>query len=52
MGEPSRLTVTISRETDEAMRSFLADRGGKRGDLSEFIECAVNNGNCSTSAAG
>ena len=43
MGELSRLTVTISRATEEAMRSFLAARGGKRGDLSKFIERAVNN---------
>jgi hypothetical protein len=26
-----------------AQHSFLADRGGKRGDLSKFIERAVNN---------
>jgi len=43
MGELSRLTVRISRETDGAMRAFLADQGGKRGDLSKFVERAVNN---------
>ena len=43
MGELSRLTVTISRETEEAVRSFLTERGGKRGDLSKFIERALNN---------
>ena len=42
MRELSRLTVTISRETEEAMRSFLADRGGNW-RLSKFIERAVNN---------
>jgi hypothetical protein len=43
MGELSRLTVTISSETDRALRSFLDERGGKRGDMSRFIERAVNN---------
>jgi hypothetical protein len=41
--ELSRLTVTISRETEGAIRTLLAERGGKRGDLSRFIERALNN---------
>jgi hypothetical protein len=37
----TRWTVTVSRETDIAVRSFLAQRGLKKGDLSRFIEDAV-----------
>jgi hypothetical protein len=40
--EPTtRWTVSVSRETDIAVRSFLAQRGLKKGDLSKFIEEAV-----------
>ncbi len=38
---PTRWTVSVSRETDIAVRSFLAQRGMKKGDLSKFIEDAV-----------
>lgn len=31
----------VSKETDIALRSFLAQRGLKKGDLSKFIEEAV-----------
>jgi hypothetical protein len=31
----------VSRDTDIAVRSFLAQRGMKKGDLSKFIEEAV-----------
>ncbi len=37
----TRWTVSVSRETDIAVRSFLAQRGMKKGDLSRFIEDAV-----------
>jgi hypothetical protein len=37
----TRWTVSVSRETDIAVRSFLAQRGLKKGDLSKFIEEAV-----------
>jgi hypothetical protein len=37
----TRWTVSVSRETDIAVRSFLARRGVKKGDLSKFIEDAV-----------
>ena len=37
----TRWTVSVSRETDIAVRSFLAQRGVKKGDLSKFIEDAV-----------
>jgi hypothetical protein len=36
-----RWTVSVSRETDVTVRSFLAQRGLKKGDLSRFIEEAV-----------
>ena len=36
-----RWTVKVSRDTDVALRSFLAQRGMKKGDLSKFIERAV-----------
>lgn len=37
----TRWTVSVSRDTDIAVRSFLAQRGLKKGDLSKFIEEAV-----------
>ncbi len=37
----TRWTVSVSIETDIAVRSFLAHRGMKKGDLSKFIEEAV-----------
>ena len=37
----TRWTVMVSRKTDIALRSFLAQRGLKKGDLSKFIEEAV-----------
>lgn len=36
-----RWTVSVSRDTDIAVRSFLAQRGMKKADLSKFIEDAV-----------
>ena len=36
-----RWTVSVSKQTDIAVRSFLAQRGMKKGDLSKFIEDAV-----------
>ena len=42
MGELSRWTVKVSKDTDISLRSYLAVRGGKKGDLSKFIEQAVN----------
>ena len=41
MSEQTRWTVKVSKETDVAVRSYLAERGGKKGDLSKFIERAV-----------
>jgi hypothetical protein len=37
----TRWTVSVPRETDIVVRSFLARRGLKKGDLSKFIEEAV-----------
>ena len=37
----TRWTVKVSKETDIAVRSLLAQRGLKKGDLSKFIEEAV-----------
>jgi len=37
----TRWTVCVSRDTDISVRSFLAQRGMKKGDLSKFIEEAV-----------
>ncbi len=39
--EAIRWTVIVSRETDTAVRTHLAQRGLKKGDLSRFIEDAV-----------
>jgi hypothetical protein len=37
----TRWTVSVSKDTDITVRSFLAQRGLKKGDLSKFIEEAV-----------
>ena len=37
----TRWTVTVSKETDLALRAFLGNRGMRKGDLSKFIEDAV-----------
>lgn len=37
----TRWTVSVSTDTDIAVRSLLAQRGMKKGDLSKFIEDAV-----------
>ena len=41
MDELVRWTVKVSKDTDVSLRSFLAQRGMKKGDLSKFIEQAV-----------
>ena len=43
MGELARWSVKVSKEIDISLRTHLAERGGKKGDLSKFIEQAVNN---------
>ncbi|QNG49081.1 hypothetical protein H3V42_16435 [Sphingobium yanoikuyae] len=42
MAELARWSLKVSRQTDIALRTLLATRGGKKGDLSRFIEDAVN----------
>lgn len=39
--DTTRWTVSVSKATNIAVRSFLAQRGLKKGDLSKFIEEAV-----------
>ncbi|MCP4288327.1 MAG: hypothetical protein GY792_28535 [Gammaproteobacteria bacterium] len=36
-----RWSIVIPEETDRALRSFLAQRGTKKGDISRFVEEAV-----------
>jgi ribbon-helix-helix protein len=36
-----RWTVKVSPETDRSLRSYLGQHGMKKGDLSKFIERAV-----------
>lgn len=38
----TRWTIKVSEETDRDLRTFLAQRGLKKGDLSKFVEEAVN----------
>jgi len=42
MGELARWSVKVSKEPDISLRTYLAEHGGKKGDLSKFIEQAVN----------
>lgn len=37
----TRWTISVSKETDVAVRTYLAQRGLKKGGLSRFIEEAV-----------
>ena len=39
--ETTRLTITLSKEADHALRTFLGSQGMKKRDLSKFIEEAV-----------
>ena len=42
MSELARWNLKVSRDTDVALRKLLATRGGRKGDLSKFVEDAVN----------
>src|SRR3546814_7398009 len=42
MNDLARWGLKVSRETDIALRTLLATRGGRKGDLSRFVEDAVN----------
>ena len=37
----TRWNLSIPEETDRAIRTFLARNGGKKGDLSRFVDEAV-----------
>ena len=37
----TRWTVSVSRQTDMSLRTFLAQRGMKKSDPSKFIEAAI-----------
>ena len=41
MSQPTRWTITVSAETDLALRRFLGARGMKKGDLSRVVEEVV-----------
>jgi hypothetical protein len=41
MDETIRWTVKVSKSTDTSLRTHLAQKGLKKGDLSKFIEEAV-----------
>jgi hypothetical protein len=41
MDDTIRWTVKVSKSTDRSLRSHLAQKGLKKGDLSKFIEEAV-----------
>src|SRR3546814_1992078 len=42
MNDLAHWSLKVSRETDIALRTLLATRGGRKGDLSRFVEDAVN----------
>ena len=37
-----RWSLTVSKDTDLSLRTFLGTQGMKKGDLSKFVEDAVN----------
>ncbi len=39
--EAVRWSITVSKDTDLTLRTFLGAQGAKKGDLSKFIEEAV-----------
>jgi hypothetical protein len=41
MKDTVRWSVIVSRETDLSLRMFLAQQGMRKGDLSKFVEEAV-----------
>ncbi len=41
MENTARWTIKVSRDTDISLRTYLAQQGKKKGDLSRFIERAV-----------
>ena len=41
MENTTRWTIKVSKDTDISLRTYLAQQGMKKGDLSKFIERAV-----------
>ena len=41
MENPVRWSLKVSKETDEALRAHLGQSGGRKGDLSKFVQEAV-----------
>lgn len=41
MEDSVRWSLKVSRETDEALRAYLGETGGRKGDLSRFVQDAV-----------
>ena len=41
MDNTARWTIKVSKDTDISLRTYLAQQGMKKGDLSKFIERAV-----------
>ena len=41
MEQSVRWSLKVSRETDEALRAYLGQTGGRKGDLSRFVQDAV-----------
>lgn len=41
MENPVRWSLKVSKETDEALRAHLGQAGGRKGDLSKFVQEAV-----------
>ena len=40
--EAVRWSLKVSKDTDLSLRTFLGSQGAKKGDLSKFVEDAVN----------
>ena len=40
--ETVRWSLNVSKDTDQSLRTFLGSQGMKKGDLSKFVEDAVN----------
>ena len=41
MEDSVRWSLKVSRDTDEALRAYLGRTGGRKGDLSRFVQEAV-----------
>lgn len=41
MEDSVRWSLKVSKETDEALRAYLGERGARKGDLSKFVQEAV-----------